>query len=68
MAYYFKNSVYMKKFEVPAILSEIIILIFWTDPKGFPELGQNPSGHLRLSNPGNSLTCNINEVSALEMF
>lgn len=32
-------------------------------PKGFPELGQNPSGHLRFSNKSNN-----SEISPLEMF
>lgn len=53
---------------MPAILNEIIIFIFWNDPERFPELGQNPCGHLRLSNKNNSLTCHNNEMPALEVF
>lgn len=51
----------MEKLEVPAIFSEIIVFLFWNEPKEFPELGQNPSYHLKLSNNNNSLTCNNNE-------
>ena len=32
MVYYFKNPAYMEKFEVLAILNEIIIFIFWNEP------------------------------------
>lgn len=68
MAYYFKNSAYAKKFEVPAILNERIIFSFAMTPRGFPELGQNPSSHLRLSNKNYSVTCNNNDIPALEVF
>lgn len=50
-----------EKLEVPAMLSEIIGFVFENEPKGFPELGWNPSTHLGLSNNNNSLTCNNNE-------
>lgn len=43
------------------MLSEIIGFVFENEPKGFPELGWNPSTHLGLSNNNNSLTCNNNE-------
>ena len=45
---------------MPAILSEIIVIIFWNKPKEFPELGQNPSNNLKLSNNKNPLACNRN--------
>lgn len=63
MAYYFKKFCLHEKFDVPAILSEVIISVFFffffNEPKGFLELGQNPSNHLRLNNNNNSLTCKI---------
>ena len=45
---------------MPAILSEIIVFIFWNKPKEFPELGQNPSDNLKLRNNKNPLACNHN--------
>lgn len=60
MAYYFKNSAYREKIEVLAIVN---FDFGGMTPKGFPELGQNPSGHLRFSNKSNN-----SEISPLEMF
>lgn len=52
MAYNLK-TVYMEKSEMPATFSEIIVFIFWNELKEFPELGQNPSEHLKLNNNNN---------------
>lgn len=49
MAYHLK-TVYMEKSEMPAIFNEIIVFIFFgNELKEFPELGQNPSEHLKLN-------------------
>lgn len=48
---------------MPAIFNEIVVFIFFLNElKEFPELGQNPSEHLKLSSNNNNVpTYNNNE-------
>ena len=45
MACYFKNSAHRGKLK---LLPESIEIFLGMTPKGFPEFGQNPSGHLKV--------------------